>query len=367
MNCLYQLFGPALRPFWVAAIALCTLGMGTPAQARTRLENICTVYGQKEIKLTGTGLVVGLNKTGDGGKSPLTMMALASVMKLNNLPVVSPDQLRDADNVALVMIEATIPRTGIRRGQKIDCYVSSFLGAKSLRGGRLLTAAVETADIGDDSVIGLASGAIYIEGDGPLTTGKIPLGLTIEEDVISPFVDTENGYVITLLLDKDHASFKAAGEVAHVINEEFAEEVTGEIARAVGPGTIDISIPEQYHVAPVDFVAEVLKIAIENPQPEARVIVNAKTGVVNFTGDVEISPIVISHKNLVIEVGGGAEPRGPSFREIPRIDKQNNQTPQQFRDLVEALNQLQVPTADQIEIIRAIHASGRLHAVYVEQ
>ncbi|MEX0726159.1 MAG: flagellar basal body P-ring protein FlgI [Planctomycetaceae bacterium] len=350
-----------------AVLAVCSLCIGTPAFARTRLENICTVYGQQEIKLIGMGLVVGLNKTGDGGKNQSTMMALASVMKLNNLPVISPEQLRDADNVALVMIEATIPRTGIRRGQKLDCYVSSFLGAKSLRGGRLLAAAVETADIQDDAVVGLASGPIYIEGDGPLTSGKIPGGLNVEEDFISPFVDTEHGYVITLLLDKDHASFNAAGEVAHVINEEFGKEVEREIARAVGPGTVDVTIPEQYHVAPVDFVAEILKIGIDNPQPEARVIVNAKTGVVTVTGDVEISPIVISHKNLMIEIGGAAPPRGSSFAEIPKIDPQNRETPQQFRDLVAALKQLQVPPADVIEIIRLIHASGRLHAVYEEQ
>lgn len=350
-----------------AVVALLVLCTASPAPARTRLENICTVYGQQEIKLIGMGLVVGLNKTGDGGKNQSTMMALASVMKLNNLPVISPEQLRDTDNVALVMIEATIPRTGIRRGQKLDCYVSSFLGAKSLRGGRLLAAAVETADVSDDTVVGIASGPIYIEGDGVLTSGKIPGGLAVEADFISPFVDTQNGFVVTLLLDKDHAGFNTAYEVAHVINEEFGKEVEGEIARAVTPGIVNVEIPEQYHVAPVDFVAEILKIGIDNPQPEARVIVNAKTGVAVFTGDVEISPCVISHKNLMIEIGAGAPPRGVPFAEIPKIDQTNRETPQQFRDLVAALKQLQVAPADQIEIFRELNRSGRLHAVYVEQ
>ncbi|MCH7989867.1 MAG: flagellar basal body P-ring protein FlgI [Planctomycetes bacterium] len=130
-------------------VALMSVALLKPqeARARVRLENICSIYGQKEVKLTGLGLVVGLNGTGDGGKNKPAMDALAKVLMHMNLPTDSAD-LRDAKNVAVVLIEATIPKTGLRRGQKIDCYVSSIMGAKSLRSGRLLIAPLQTAEIG---------------------------------------------------------------------------------------------------------------------------------------------------------------------------------------------------------------------------
>ncbi|MFN0199415.1 MAG: flagellar basal body P-ring protein FlgI [Planctomycetaceae bacterium] len=338
------------------------------ALARTRLENICTIYGQQEIKLTGTGLVIGLSKTGDGGKNAPAMRALASVMKLNNLPILTQQELLDADNVAVVAIEATIPRAGIRRGQKIDCYVSSLLGAKSLRGGRLLVTPVETAEVVNDIAVGLASGPVYIEGDGPLTNGKIPGGIVIEEDFYSLFIDKERGYVVTLMLDESHSNFNAASEVARVVNDEFEFETGGQqLARAAGPGIVDVYILEEYRETPVDFVARLLDIGIENPHTEAKVIVNVKTGVVIVSGEVEISPVVISHKNLTIEIGNDDENGGPPFTSIPRLDTEGQETSKQLSDLVDALNQLQVPKEDIPGILRELYRSGKLHATYEER
>ena len=169
--------------------------------ARTRLENICTLDGQREVKLTGLGLVVGLNKTGDGGKNLPAMRALAQALKLMNNPILGLDELRNADNVAIVLIEATVPATGIRRGQKIDCYVSSFLGAKSLRGGRLLATPLEEADIQSDKVAGIASGALRIESEKIQTTAKIINGVIIENNFINGFINRKKGGIVTLMVD----------------------------------------------------------------------------------------------------------------------------------------------------------------------
>src|SRR6185295_705115 len=108
------------------------------AWARVRLENICMVQGQQEIKLAGLGLVIGLPGTGDGAKNKETVQALRAALSRLNQPTANAE-LKNADNVALVMVEATIPKSGVKRGQKIDGYISSVFGAKSLRGGRLLS------------------------------------------------------------------------------------------------------------------------------------------------------------------------------------------------------------------------------------
>ena len=269
-------------------VIVCLLaGLAWPmrtAQARVRLENICTVYGQQEVHLTGLGLVVGLSGTGDGGKNLPTMRALAAALKLMNTPVLSTEELNNADNVAIVMVEATIPPTGLRRGQKIDCYVSSVMGAKSLRGGRLLVTPLETSNISDDTVVGLASGAVSIENATVSTTGVIKQGLVLEEDFISLFVDRERGHIVTLLLDEAHSSFHAASEVSRVIDSEFSFDAENQrLAHPVSPGVVEVTIPEQYHDSPVEFIAQVLEVGIDNPHTQARVIVNEKTQTIIVT------------------------------------------------------------------------------------
>jgi len=338
------------------------------AEARVRLESICTIYGQREIKLTGIGLVIGLNGTGDGGKNAPAMRALAQTMKLMNSPVESLKELRDANNVAMVLIEATVPKTGVRPGQQIDCYVSSFMGAKSLRGGRLLVSPMEEADIGSEAVVGLASGPLSLEEVEIPTSAKIPRGLVLQKSFPALFIDKERGYVITLMLDAGHSSFHAASEVARVINGEFSFEAGNKkIARATGPGVVEVYVPKQYQDTPVEFVAEVLDVGIDNPHTQARVVVNPKSQTVIVTGEVEISPVVISHLNLTVEVGGDAQFGGRAPKRFVAIDDRRNATNSaQLQNLVDALNQLRVPTSEIIKIVRELHHSGKLHAEYVE-
>ena len=175
-------------------LVLAALGLWPQqARARVRLKDICSIYGQREVKLTGIGLVTGLNGTGDGGKNLPAIRALATAMKLMNAPVLDFKELKDADNFAIVFIEATVPKHGARRGQKIDCYVTSFMGAKSLRGGRLLLAPLETAEVKDDKARGLASGAIVIEDANNELVGRIPAGVTLIDDFVRDFIDTTRG------------------------------------------------------------------------------------------------------------------------------------------------------------------------------
>lgn len=337
------------------------------ALARVRLESICTIYGQKEIKLTGIGLVVGLNGTGDGGRNLPAMRALSAVLARMNTPA-ALDELRDAKNVAMVLIEATIPRTGLRKGQRIDCHVSAFMGAKSLRGGRLLVTPVTTAALNDDTVVGLSSGALYIEDEDAKVTGRIPGGIVLEDNFPTLFVDRERGHLVTLLLDAPHATFHAASEVARVVNAEFSFESSGtRLARALGPGVVEVQIPRQYQDDPVTFLALLLAVGIDNPHTEARVVVNTRTGTVVVTGEVELSPVVISHKNLTVQVGNEPAAGGPAASQFVSLtDPEGTGAPQHLQDLMDALNQLRVPTSDVIDILRELHRSGKLHAVYEE-
>jgi flagellar P-ring protein precursor FlgI len=335
-------------------------------EARPRLENLCTIQGQHEVRLTGIGLVTGLTGSGDGAKNLPTIRALRAALTRMNQPVLDVD-LKNADSVAMVMIEATIPRTGLRRGQKIDCYVSTMFGAKSLRGGRLLSAPLTSVEVRNDLVVALSGGAITLEDPARPTSGRIVQGVDLQQDVKSLFLNQQQGSTITLLIDPHHASFYTAKEIANAVNLEFSFEVGGkQVAKPVSEGVVEVQIPPQYQDTPVEFIALVLDVGIDIPHTQARVILNSKTGTVVVTGEVEISPVVIAHKNFSIEVSplGPQQTPGPF---VPFKEGPGRGSPQQLEQLVMALNQLRVPTDDIVAIIRELSATGKLHAELIER
>lgn len=345
----------------------CGLLLAFPAatEARVRLENLCTLQGQQEIRLTGLGLVVGLNGTGDGAKNLPTIRALQAALARMNSPV-GPGELKNGDSVAVVLVEATIPRTGLRRGQAVDCFVSSVMGAKSLRGGRLLSTPLTSVIVRDETVWGLAGGAVVIEDISRATTGRIVQGTSMQRDATPLFLQQQSGASITLQIDPNHASFWTSSEIARVVNSEFSFEVGGQqVARPVSPNSVEIQIPPQYRESPVDFVAQVLDVGIDIPNTQAKVILNARTGTVIVTGEVEISPVVITHKSFNIEIGP-EQMLGPGPF-VGLVEGQGRQSPQQLKQLVDALNQLRVPSADVISIIRELHATGKLHAELIDR
>jgi flagellar P-ring protein precursor FlgI len=356
----YFLSGSLIAAVWLAFAPV-------PAWARTRLENICTVQGQQEVRLTGMGLVIGLPGTGDGAKNLPTVRALRAALFKMNQPVMDND-VKNADSVAVVLIEASVPRTGMRRGQKLNVHVSTIMGAKSLRGGRLLSTPLTQAAVKSDSAIALAAGAITLEDATLPTTGLIAMGAELLTDVRTMFVNNKDSKkdVVTLLIDPAKMSFWTASEVARVVNIELRTSTAAEpIAKAVGPGAVEVTIPKEYRDSPVEFIAEVLEVGIDNPHTQARVVLNTRTGIVTVTGEVEISPTFITHKNYNIEIGTDPDDVPDPF--IAMMDGQTRQSPQQLQQLLTSLNKLKVPKDDLLEIIRELHAAGKLHAELLEK
>jgi flagellar P-ring protein precursor FlgI len=130
------------------------------------------------------------------------------------------------------------------------------------------------------------------------------------------------------------------------------------LARAVGPNNVEVSIPRQYLEDPVSFVSQVLSLTLSDPQTGPRVVINERAGSITMTGDAEIGPVVVTHKNIVVEAGGSST----AAHFVP-IDP-GNQAPT-LKSLVEALNAVRVPAEDVIEIIKGIERSGKLRAQLV--
>ncbi len=328
----------------VAVIALGLLAGVAPAEGQTLLKNICRVKGQEENTLQGMGLVVGLNGSGDGGKFSPTIRTLAAAMTLMGEPLGTNGlaELKDAKNVALVSVTATVPAAGARQGDKLDCVVSSIGSAKSLAGGRLFLTPLMGPDRRNPQIYAFAQGAISLDDASIATTGRIHGGCQLEEEFFNVFAQDGR---ITLVLDQNHADFQVAQDVADLINE-FGQKSTGlKLAKALDQTNVMVAIPSQYRNDPVDFISQVLGLPIYDVQTAARVVINERAGSIVIDGDVEIGTVVISHKNVTVETGGvvGAGQFVP-------IDVQQTPSPR-LKALVAALNAVDVPPADMIEII----------------
>jgi flagellar P-ring protein precursor FlgI len=263
-------------------------------------------------------------------------------------------ELRKIKNAAMVLVTATVPATGARRGDRIDCFVSGLNG-KSLAGGRLAFASLQGPNTKDPSVYALCQGQITIDDPEQPLVGVIHGGCQMEADIFTPFV--LEGRYITLVLDKNHANFQTANEIASLIREQMhisgvtSEGETEDFVRAQDATNIIVRIPDIEINDPVGFTSQILETRIEEPEPESRVVINSRAGTIVISGDVEIGDVIVSHKNVVVEATSSA---------FAPIDVDQSATPK-LTQLVNQLNALKVPTEDMIEIIRGIERNGKLH------
>jgi flagellar P-ring protein precursor FlgI len=337
-------------------LAASTGYMVQPCTARTLLRDICRVKGQEENTIRGLGLVVGLAGTGEAN-DPQTMRLMARAMEIMHAPLAEspmggPGGLKDLEkikNVALVIVTAKVPATGARRGDKLDCRVSAFNG-KSLAGGQLAFAALKGPNTNDKTIYGLCEGLIHLDDPAQPLTGVVAGGCQMEADVFTPYM--HNGQ-ITLVLDKHHADFQTATDIAVSINRLYAREGDS-FVRALDAANIVIQVPKEYQSDPVEFVAAVLNdTEVYSPDPEARVVINQRTGSIVIAGDVSIGDVVVSHKNVLVETD-------PPSGGVAMIDTDHADTAK-LESLVDALNAIKVPAEDRVAIIKEIARSGKLH------
>jgi flagellar P-ring protein precursor FlgI len=105
------------------------------------------------------------------------------------------------------------------------------------------------------------------------------------------------------------------------------------------------------------------------PFTEARVTIHRKSSSIVMTGDVEISPAVVTYKGLTITT---TVPEIPPSAENPKIIEKDfipvdpqHKGGAKLTDLVDALNQLRVPAPDRITIVEQLYKTGKLHATVI--
>ncbi len=362
-----------------ACLALAAVLLGSGEAKATRIKDIALVEGIRPNQLSGYGVVVGLEGTGDGQQALFTIQSILSMLRRRGVLItVDPKQIR-VKNAAAVLVTASLPPFA-RSGDRIDVQVSSIGDAKSLRGGTLISAPLFG---GDQQVYAVAQGAVSLGGgfavatagasavSGHPTAGIVPDGALVEREV--PAEIAPEGM---LRLSLHRPDITTATRVAQTINLE-----TKGMAEAVNPKTIEVLLGEgagQQEAMRLLSKIESLEIA---PDSRARIVVNERTGTVIIGQDVRIAPVAIAHGTLQIEIktdfgvsqpapfSGGETVVVPDSTIVAKEGQKGSiallRPGVSLGQLVGGLNSLGVTPQDLIAVLEAIQAAGALEAELV--
>ena len=351
-----------------------------------RVKDLATVAAQRSNQLIGFGLVVGLQGTGDDASVPFTTQSMKAMLAQMGVRIDGPlsdfEQAASASridikNAAAVMVTADLPGFA-KPGQRIDVNVSAIGKATNLRGGNLILTAMRGVD---GEIYALAQGALTATGIdaaaagskvaiGVPTAGRIPSGASVERMVETPFEKSE--FLVLNLRDND---FSTSSAIVSAINSKFGPDV----AQAVDGTSISVRAPENLNQR-VAFMGMLENIEVTPAEPNARVVINSRTGTVVINRAVRVTAAAVSHGTIsvaitatnevsqpnplsqgqTVEVQNAdiavTEPKNPMFLFKPGVD---------LRDIVDAVNQVGASPSALIAILEALKSSGSLRAELV--
>ena len=358
----------------------CTLAMPVWAD---RVKDLVTVAAQRPNQLIGFGLVVGLQGSGDDASLPFTTQSMKAMLAQMGVRIDGPmsdfEQVTSASridikNAAAVMVTADLPGFS-KPGQRIDVNVSAIGKATNLRGGNLIMTAMRGVD---GEIYALAQGALTATGIdasaagskvaiGVPTAARIPGGAIVERAVETPFEKAE--YLVMNLRDND---FSTSSSIVAAINKKFGDGV----AQAMDGTSISVRPPQDLNQR-VSFMGLLENIEVTPSEPNARVVINSRTGTVVINRAVRVTAAAVSHGTISVAVTATNEvsqpnplsqgqtrdvqnadiavnePKNPMFLFKPGVD---------LREIVDAVNQVGASPSSLIAILEALRSSGSLRA-----
>ncbi|MBN2319515.1 MAG: flagellar basal body P-ring protein FlgI [Acidobacteria bacterium] len=341
--------------------------------AASRIKDIAEFEGVRDNQLTGIGLLVGLNGTGDRSQTFFSTQMIANMLQRSGITI-DPERVR-VKNIATVMVRGTLPPF-VRQGSRIDVDVASIGDAQSIQGGLLISTPLKGPD---GQVYAVADGSVVLGGysaggrnaraqlNHP-TAGRIPNGGLVEKEVLVDFTHKKN---LNLVLHS--TDFTTASRAAKAINESVGSAVAG----AVDGRTIAIKVPQSYENRIVEYMSEV-ENATMDVDIRARVVINEKTGTIVMGNEVKISQVSIIHGSLTLQVGTvfNVSQPAPFSREGDTVVVPEETVSVQeekggiltmhegasVEEIVTKLNAFGASPRDVIAILKAIKAHGALQA-----
>jgi flagellar P-ring protein precursor FlgI len=354
--------------------AMCVALLAPQAALAERLKDLTTIAGVRQNQLSGYGIVVGLDGSGDQTtQTPFTVQSIVSMLQAKgvNMPPGTSLQLK---NVAAVMVTASLPAFA-QPGQTIDITVSSIGNAKSLRGGTLIMTPLQGAD---GQVYAMAQGNVLVGGVGAsaggsqvqvnhLAVGKISAGATVERAVASNLGEGNQ-----IRLELNTTDFSTATRVVEAINNQFgagvATALDGRVIRVRSPSSSDQRVA---------FIGALESIDVSPARQAAKVILNARTGSVVMNQAVTLEACAISHGNLSITIGADNQVSQPGPLAGGQTAAVTNASIEVKKDpgkvlmlkggaslaeVVKAMNAIGASPQDLLSILQALKAAGSLRA-----
>lgn len=345
-----------------------------PFSHAARIKEVASVAGVRSNPLTGYGLVVGLDGTGDQTtQAPFTGQSLTAM--LQQFGVLLPQGITmQPRNIAAVMVTASLPPFA-QPGQQLDINVSSIGNAKSLRGGTLIATPLRGAD---GQIYAIAQGNLVVGGAGAsaggskvqinhLSAGRIPAGALVERSVPTPL--TSGDFIQFDLNSSDYATARA---VAQAINKlkgaGIAQALDGRVVRVKAPTTPDDRVA---------FLADVENLPVDLAPAAARVVINARTGSIVMNQAVTLSSCAVAHGSLSVTISSTpiiSQPNALSGGQTTVAEKADIAIRQEpgsliqlpagarLSDVVKALNSLGATPQDLLAILQAMKSAGALNA-----
>jgi len=362
-----------IRTLLIALAA--ALGLAAAPASAERVRDLGAFQSVRSNQLTGYGIVVGLDGTGDDNFAYLTqaMRGVSDRFGLQLPPGVNPA----LKNAAAVIITADLPAFS-KPGQRIDITVSTMGKAKSLRGGALVMTPLYGAD---GQIYAMAQGNLAVGGlgvsgrDGSKltvnvpTVGRVPEGATVERAVETGFDTSE-----VLRWNLFQADFLTATRVRDAINAYYPGSAVVEDGV-----TLALRLPQGAN-ARAGMMAAIEMLSVDPAESAARVVVNSRTGTVVISSAVRLAPAAISHGSLVVRIDENPTVVQPApfskgqtaVEESSTVDayEEGNHVAlfepgASLAELVDALNMLGTSPSDLVAILEALKQAGSLKAEMV--
>ena len=343
------------------------------ALGESRIKDLARLQGTTKEPLSGVGLVVGLNGSGDPSGSELVHNNVASLLEKHGLTV--PPNI-STKNVAAVIVTALLDPAA-PFGSTVDIKVSSYLEAGSLEGGILIMTPLMDHK---GNLCVLAEGSVSIGGfniksgagnsfrKNHAQVGTIPNGGIVKVELGGGFMENET--VTWLLVQPD---FTTADLMAQTINARYGMD----LAMASNAAAVKVNIPEGYKKNPVSFVADMGRLSTNFDMP-AKVVVNERTGTIIVGKNVMLREAAVAHGTLKVVVSTFYDVSQPSAFSrngdtVVTPDVNTDVQDKEARvlrvpdtstvaDVVGVLNDIGASPRDIIAILEALKRAGSLQA-----
>lgn len=364
---------------WFTWLLLLLLPVAYLPAEQVRIKDMVRIAGLERMDLIGYGVVVGLAGTGDKDIT-LSRQTMANLLKNFNLTLGISDI--KSKNVAAVMVTASA-RPFHKEGDRIDITLSSLGDAESLEGGVLLMTPLLDPN---GELYALAQGAVTVGGfsagrdtrggetvkKGITTTATIPECALLRKSQNVTFL--QDGMLQLALRQPD---FTTARRIAEAINAS-----AGSAAVAKDAGLVTVYLPQKQtdlnQIA--QFISTVEQLTVE-PDAQAKIIVNERTGTIVMGAHVKIAEAIIAHGNLTVTIKetlsasqpsnlilGQAQP-GIRSLETPNSSTTVKEEPARVmlmpqtttvQQLADAVNRMGATPRDLISILQALRRMGAL-------